>query len=65
MNRKVSKQKENDLALAIQDAIDEYCEAGCKDFLLTEQNYDLGYEIKLSIKKQSMTHSKAQKGEEL
>jgi len=51
MNRKVSKQKENDLALAIQDAIDEYCEAGCKDFLMTEQKYDLGYEVKLSIKK--------------
>lgn len=51
MNRKVSKQKENDLALAIQDAIDTYCEAGCKDFLITEQKYDLGYEIKLSIKK--------------
>ena len=51
MNRKVSKQKENDLALAIQDAIDAYCEAGCKDFLMTEQKYDLGYEVKLSIKK--------------
>lgn len=51
MNRKVSKQKENDLALAIQDAIDAYCEASCKDLFLTEQKYDLGYEVKLSIKK--------------
>ena len=51
MNRKVSKQKENDLALVIQDAIDAYCEAGCKDFFMTAQKYDLGYEIKLSIKK--------------
>ena len=51
MNRKVSKQKENDLALAIQDAIDIYCEAGCENFFITEQKYDLGYEVKLSIKK--------------
>lgn len=51
MNRKVSKQKENDLALAIQDAIDEYCEAGCENFFVTEQKYDLGYEVKLLIKK--------------
>lgn len=51
MNRKALKQKENDLALAIQDAIDAYCEAGCKDFLVTEQKYDLGYEVKLQIKK--------------
>ena len=51
MKRKVSKQKENDLALVIQNAIDAYCEAGCKDFLMTEQKYDLGYEVKLSIKK--------------
>ena len=64
MNRKVSKQKENDLALVIQDAIDAYCEAGCKDFFMTAQRYDLGYDIKLSIKKQSMSHSNAQKKEE-
>ena len=51
MNKKISKQKENDLALAIQNAIDAYCEAGCKDFLVTEQKYYLGYEVKLSIKK--------------
>ena len=51
MNRKVSKQKENDLALAIQDAIDEYCECGCNNLFITDQNYDIGYEVKLSIKK--------------
>lgn len=51
MNRKESKQKENDLALAIQDAIDAYCGEDCKNFLMTEQKYDLGYEVKLSIKK--------------
>lgn len=51
MNRKESKQKENNLALAIQDAVDVYCEAGCKNFLITEQKYALGYEVKLSIKK--------------
>ena len=63
MNIKVSKQKENDLALAIQDAIDEYCECGCNNLFITAQNYDLGYAIKLSIKKQSMANSKAQKRE--
>ena len=51
MNRKELKQKENELALVIQNAIDDYCEAGCKNFFLTEQKYDLGYEVKLSIKK--------------
>ena len=47
----MSKTKENELALAIQDAIDAYCEADCKDFFMTEQKYDFGYEVKLSIKK--------------
>ena len=51
MNKKELKQKENELALVIQNAIDGYCEAGCKNFFLTEQKYDLGYEVKLSIKK--------------
>ena len=48
---KVSKQQENELALAIQRAIDAYCEAGCKNFFMTDENYELGYEVKLSIKK--------------
>jgi len=51
MEQKVLRKQESELALAIQHAIDAYCEAGCKDFFLTEQKYDLGYEIKLSIKK--------------
>lgn len=48
---KPTKQQENELAITIEDAIDAYCKAGCKNFFVTMQKYDLGYEIKLSIKK--------------
>lgn len=48
---KATKEQENKLTLAIEKAIDNYIEAGCKDFFLTSENYDFGYEVKLSIRK--------------
>ena len=45
------KDKENELFLAIEHAIDAYIEFGGKDLFETRECYEHGYEIKISIKK--------------
>lgn len=45
------KKKDDELFLAIEHAIDAYLKFGGRDFTEDRKAYDLGYEVKLSIKK--------------
>lgn len=53
MITKERKQKEDELFLAIEHAIDNYIEFGGKDLTITREDYEHGYNVKLKIEKEN------------
>ena len=51
MTNKERTQREDDLFLAIEHAIDDYIEFGGKDLTITREDYEYGYNVKLKIEK--------------
>lgn len=48
---KERKQKEDELFLAIEHAIDDYIKFGGKDLTITSEDYEHKYSIKLKIER--------------
>ncbi len=51
MTIKERKQKEDELFLAIEHAIDDYIEFGGKELVCAREDYENGYSVKLKIEK--------------
>ena len=51
MTIKERKQKEDELFLAIEHAIDDYIEFGGKELVIAREDYEYGYNVKLKIEK--------------
>ena len=50
----IKEKKEDELFLAIEHAIDDYIEFGSKELVITREDYEYGYNVKLKIEKRQL-----------